>query len=141
MSKVLITIESNTRNNGKIEEPIMITTVGTCEIEQNSFTIEYESSIDESEPAQKVCLTMANNSVNMQRDGKYGSNMYFKKGETFKTFYNTPGGDLEMNILPNYVMYECNQDVGGKVILSYNLIINGNLMGIHDYKLSFSWNK
>lgn len=132
---VLISLKSTAHRDEAAEDEIMsMLTSGQLEVDDNRAVIRYEESIDESVPPQKVEVLVEDESVTMNREGVYSTQMVFRLGCRYEGQYHTPYGDMDLALYCTRLGYDLGDD-GGSLELSYQLDINGRFAAMHDMEL------
>lgn len=98
---VLVSITS-LHSNGEHSDSIQSVVQGTYSCIQGKHVIRYEEILEETfdgEPPVTHCmLKIAKDSVSLTKRGQADTEMYFKKGEVYDGFYDTPLGSLQMSL-------------------------------------------
>lgn len=132
---VLISLKSTAhRDEAAEDETMSMLTSGQLEVDDNRAVIRYEESIDESVPPQKVEVLVEDESVTMNREGVYSTQMVFRLGCRYEGQYHTPYGDMDLALYCTRLGYDLGDD-GGSLELSYQLDINGRFAAMHDMEL------
>ncbi|MEE0772865.1 MAG: DUF1934 domain-containing protein [Anaerovoracaceae bacterium] len=91
---------------------------------------------DESElsgiPGCKTRLKFKGDQVQMKRignDGTMGHEIKFEKGKRHTSFYETPFGAIEMEVLTNKLENTLSADGGGQVDIDYSISLKGLMEG------------
>lgn len=105
---------------------------GTYSYIQGKHVIRYEEILEEnpgSEPAATRCiLKIAEDNISLTKHGQADTEMYFKQGETFESFYDTPFGSLQMRLCTSRLsIKESPEAISAE--LEYGLDLNENPMG------------
>lgn len=127
---VLVSIQSCARRDDESEEPISMLTAGTLALDDETAAVTYQELLDESIPPQTVVVTAKDDSVIMQRDGDYATQMVFRRGQRYEGVYQTPYGSMDMAIFCTRLQYDLN-DNGGTIDLIYQMDLNGQFAGMH----------
>lgn len=127
---VLVSIQSCARRDDESEEPISMLTAGTLALDDETAAVTYQELLDESIPPQTVVVTAKDDSVIMQRDGDYATQMVFRRGQRYEGVYQTPYGSMDMAIFCTRLYYDLN-DNGGTIDLIYQMDLNGQFAGMH----------
>lgn len=134
---VLISIRSIAhRDEGAEDEAITILTSGTLALHnEQSATICYEETLDESMPPQTVEITIEDDCATMQRGGDYSTSMVFRKDCRYEGEYHTPFGDMELAVFCTRLNCQLGPD-GGLIRLRYQLDLNGRFAAVHEMELT-----
>lgn len=114
---------------------------GTYSYIQNKHVIRYEEILEEnfdSEPATTLCiLKIAGDSISLTKRGQADTEMYFKCGEAFDGFYDTPLGSLQMCLRTSRLdITESNETIS--IDLEYGLDFNCNHISDCHLKIDIS---
>lgn len=132
---MLISIHSNARRDEAAEdETLTMLTSGMLELDEARAVISYEETLDEGTPAQHVTVTIEDGAATMSRSGDYATDMVFRTGCRYEGQYHTPYGDMELAVYCTRLRYDIS-DVGGELLLSYQLDLNGRFAAVHDMEL------
>lgn len=127
---VLVSIQSCARRDDNSEEPISLMTTGTLTLSDEAASVTYQEMLDESIPPQNVTVTARDDTISMQRDGDYATQMVFQRGQRYEGVYQTPYGSMDMAIFCTRLQYDLAED-GGELLLMYQLDMNGQFAGMH----------
>lgn len=89
----------------------------------------YEESELSGTPGCKTSLKFKDNQVHMRRLGTEdvkGMTMEFEQGKRYCSYYETPYGSMDMEILTNKVENDLKPDGTGKVLIDYMISIGGS---------------
>ncbi len=131
---MLIAINASAYRDESSEAPMAMLTSGTLSIENGRAVINYEETLDENLPPQKVELTVADDCVTMLRTGFYELSMVFRKNQRFEGQYKTPYGSMALALYCTRLNAELTND-GGEVEISYQLDLNGQFASMNDMEL------
>lgn len=97
---------------------------------------------DESEfsgfPGCKTTLRLAGNSIRMRRIGEaagYGAELVFEKGKRFSSQYQTPYGNMEMEVLTSQVENNLSEEGYGQINIDYHVSLGGMAEGRNRLKI------
>ena len=133
---ILISLDAQSTTEGQPEDTMRLITTGELFENGNDVVIRYEESIDESEPPQKIEITVHDHVITMTRKGTFDANMVFQKGQRYESQYHTPYGDLDMALYCTRASYAADHE-GGEVVLQYQLDLSGQFAAVHDMHLHF----
>ena len=109
------------------EDSIQSVVQGTYEFTENQHVVSYEEILEESfdsEPATSTCiLKIAKDRICLTKHGHTETEMFFKRGESYDSFYETPVGSLQMCLRTSHLSIEETQD-HLSVDLEYGLELN-----------------
>ena len=75
-------------------------------------------------------LKITDDSINMKRFGAASSEIKFEKGKRFNTHYNTPYGNIEMEVLTKKIENGINKkDATGFLNIEYDISLQGLIEG------------
>ncbi|MEG0742302.1 MAG: DUF1934 domain-containing protein [Clostridia bacterium] len=131
---MLLAIQANAHRDDDAEEPMSLLTSGTLILDQDSIVIQYEETLDESQPPQGVEITVADNAVTMVRTGNYGTSMVFRKGQRFEGQYHTPYGSIALAVYCTRLRCDLNRE-GGTLNVNYQLDLNGQFAAVHELEI------
>lgn len=76
----------------------------------------------------KTTLKLKDDSVKMKRFGEegFGTELFFKEGERFKSLYDTPYGTFDLEVYTNKVKNNLNhENLLGKIDIEYQISLDG----------------
>jgi uncharacterized beta-barrel protein YwiB (DUF1934 family) len=112
----------------KLEEDLEIMTEAVFYSDENNLYIVYDESATTELKDCTTVLTLNEGIVRMNRYAKeiLGSvDMDFKEGKKHITRYHTPMGGINLELVTNKVEYNINDEGYGKIILDYNIKLEG----------------
>ena len=74
-------------------------------------------------------LKITNENIKMKRFGPSTSEIEFEKGKRFNTYYNTPYGNVAMEILTRKIQNELKDDLTGSLAIEYDISLQGLVEG------------
>lgn len=75
-------------------------------------------------------LKITDDMINMKRFGSASSEIQFQKGKKFNTHYNTPYGNIEMEVLTKNIENELNKtEATGFLNIEYDISLSGLVEG------------
>ena len=128
---VLITLNSNAYRDNEADEPVTMIPYGTLSIQGEKYTVDYDETLDENLPAQHVSLILEGDSMIMNREGDYSTQMIFTRGGRYEGQYFTPYGTMELAVFCNRLKWELSEN-GGSIVLSYQMDIGGQFAATHE---------
>ena len=137
---ILISLAAGVLDDGHGDDAIHLLTHGELTRDEQGVTITYDEQLDESEPACHVTLTVANDTLTVQRRGAYETQMVFLKGKRFESQYVTPYGTADMAVFCTRMRFEMDED-GGEIKLQYQLDFGGSFAAVHELVLQFLFKK
>lgn len=137
MDKILLNIKSIQHTEGKNEGMVEFFTEGVKYEKDGHLVLEYEESELDGMKGTKTSITLDQNRITMERLGLLSTQFVFEKGRKFEGSYDTPFGNIKMELFPTRISYDCS-DHSGNLELEYEL----SLQDAHSYnKLSLSYKK
>ena len=137
MDKILLNIKSTQHAEGQNEGLVEFITEGVKYEKDGNLVLEYEESELDGLKGTKTSITLDQNRVIMERLGLLSTQFVFEKGRKFEGSYDTPYGNIKMELFPTRISYDCSE-LTGNLELEYEL----SLQNAHSYnKLSLSYKK
>lgn len=99
----------------------------------------YEESELSGVPGCKTRLRMRDGEVQLKRFGEavgVGNEMLFEEGKRFNGVYETPFGDIEMELLTNAISNTLSAEGHGCIDIDYNICLKGLLEGRNRINIS-----
>ncbi|MDD3334792.1 MAG: DUF1934 domain-containing protein [Eubacteriales bacterium] len=132
---VLVSIQSIAHRDEEADEPVTLITSGLLSLEQDDKAIiRYDESLDEALPPQHVTITIESETVAMNRDGDYISQLVFRKGQRYEGQYATPFGEMALAIFCTRLRYQLDEN-GGEIQLSYQMDLNGQFAAMQEMEI------
>ncbi len=132
MDKILLLIKSMQQVEGNEEGTVEFFTEGVKYEVDGHVVLEYEESNTEGKEGIKTSITLKDNRVVMQRLGILATQFVFEKGRKFEGSYETPFGNIKMELFPTLINFDLG-DKMGSLELEYEL----NLKDSHSYNKLF----
>ncbi|WP_026893561.1 DUF1934 domain-containing protein [Clostridiisalibacter paucivorans] len=127
MCEVRIKIKGKqTDENGK-EDIIELLTEGKFYKKRDIYYIVYEETEISGMEGTTTTLKIEGDKVSMKRFGSNTSDMVFEKGKRFNTYYMTPYGNLDMEILTNKMAIDISDTGKGNIELGYRVNISNSI--------------
>lgn len=127
MCEVRIKIKGKqTDENGK-EDIIELLTEGKFYKKRDIYYIVYEETEISGMEGTTTTLKIEGDKVSMKRFGSNTSDMVFEKGKRFNTYYMTPYGNLDMEILTNKMEIDISDTGKGNIELGYRVNISNSI--------------
>lgn len=120
---------SNTENG---EDIIKTDTNGACLIEETGIMLRYP----EQENQGNATLLLTDGLADLKRHGHTQSRMTFIEGKLLPCHYNTPHGNIDLNIYTHQAFFTINAD-GGRFEARYTLLVAGKQVA--DNVLTIEW--
>ena len=134
---VLVSLQSSASSDGEPPEIVSLLTSGELAKTDTGYLLRYEETLDGSDTATHVELTLEDGGITMRRSGDFDVNMVFRKGQRYEGQYRTPYGSLGLALFCTQVDYTVEQPAG-ELFLQYQLDINGQFVAMHELTLCFS---
>jgi len=137
MDKILLNIKSVQHSDGQNDGLVEFFTEGVKYEKDGHVVLEYDESELDGLKGTRTSITLTENRVVMERLGLLSTQFVFEKGRKFEGSYDTPFGNIRMELFPTRIAYDC-KDLTGNLELEYEL----SLQNAHSYnKLSLSYKK
>lgn len=134
--KVSIMISGHKQlKDGKDEDVINFFTIGEYYKDQDIHILNYEESEVSGLEGTKTTLTVRQDSVVLKREGNYFMCQTFRVQQKEYTTYETPYGELLVEIIPTKVESKWSME-GGSIDLSYFLSVGGQDLGHHHMSIN-----
>lgn len=128
-SHIQTLLTSNTENG---EDIIKTDTNGACLIEETGIMLRYP----EQENQGNATLLLTDGLADLKRHGHTQSRMTFIEGKLLPCHYNTPHGNIDLNIYTHQAFFTINAD-GGRFEARYTLLVAGKQVA--DNVLTIEW--
>ena len=127
MKDITLKITGKQIFDGSEEEQMEFVTDGKLYLRNDAVYVVYDESDISGLAGCKTTLKLKDNTVKMRRTGGegYGTELYFEEGKRFSNIYNTPYGDMGIEVLTASVKTELNDDYAGKVSIAYDVSMEG----------------
>lgn len=128
MKDITLKITGKQIYDNKEENQMEFVTDGKVYLKNDSVYIIYDESEVSGFSGCKTTLKLKDDSVKMKRIGEhsFGTELFFKEGERFKSSYNTPYGEFDIEVLTSLVKNDINLDLlSGKVDIEYQVSLDG----------------
>lgn len=120
------------------EEQMEFVTEGRLYERNGATYLIYDESEFSGFPGCKTSLKLTGDTIRMKRIGKdvgYGLEIEFKQGQRFMSKYETPYGDLNMEILTNSVINNLSTEGIGNIDIDYHVSLDGMAEGRNELKI------
>lgn len=120
-------------------DTIEFTTDGKFGVKDNEFFISYEEGqmFEEKMDVKTKIFLKKDSSVVLERKGAINSKMLIKEGERNACLYNTPIGDLFINVFGNRVEHNLSE-TGGQINLEYTIDSDMRLISKNSVNISIN---
>lgn len=109
------------------EEAVEVVSIGKMYEEEGAICIGYEEVTEENEEGivqtAKCLLKIAEESVEVIKNGDKGSQMLFMPGQTTYTYYSTPFGEIEIGLHTEYIK-RTEKERGFQLNMGYDMEMN-----------------
>ena len=128
--KGLQTYEDDDKN----DTDISLLTEAEFEYNNGAYFIDYEESELTGLEGTKTSIEIGDNYVSLQRSGTINTNMLFMKDRKTSSYYNTPYGDMQIDIFTDYLNIDVTPK-GGKINVDYFIDINNLSTGKNNFEI------
>ncbi len=115
------------------DDPIEMTSVGTCMQREGVWYLSYDEEDDGR--LSKCRIKATQDSVELTKQGHITTRLVFTPGEVFEALYTTPYGDLDMKMLTKSLSIREEDDVLN-IELIYELGLNGQFISNCELNIS-----
>lgn len=131
MKDITLKITGKQIFDGSEEEQMEFVTDGKLYLRNDAVYVVYDESDISGLAGCKTTLKLKDNTVKMRRTGVagYGTELYFEEGKRFSNIYNTPYGDMGIEVLTASVKTELDGDYAGKISIAYDVSMEGMAEG------------
>ncbi len=138
MKDIMLKITGKQFSGEEAEEHMEFITEGKLYQKGESKYLIYDESEFSGFPGCKTTLKLTGNQIRLKRVGKnvgYGSEMVFEKGKRFQSKYQTPYGNLDMEVLTNDVVNNLSEEGYGDIDIDYHVSLGGMAEGRNCLKI------
>ena len=128
MKDIMLKITGKQYVGEEAEEQMEFVTEGQLYEKGDSTYLIYDESEFSGHPGCKTMLKLKGETLHMKRIGKeigYGMEMEFSPGERFYGKYQTPYGDIDMEVLTNRVTSNLTEAGTGNIDVDYHVSLEG----------------
>ncbi len=134
-NKYIISIKGFQRYHDDPEEnDISLLTEGDFEYADGAYFIDYEESELTGLEGTKTSIEVGKDYVSLQRNGTVNSHMLFMKDRKTSSYYNTPYGDMQIDIFTDSLSIDVSPK-GGKINVNYLIDINNKSTGKNNFEI------
>ena len=134
-NKFIISIKGlQTYEDDSDDTDISLLTEACFEYQDGLYFIDYEESELTGLEGTKTCIEIGKNYVSLQRSGTVNTHMLFMKDRKTSSYYNTPYGDMQIDIFTDYLDIDVGPE-GGKVNVDYFIDINNMNTGKNNFEI------
>ena len=128
MKKITMRITGFQSSEDQKDDKMEFVTEGELYDKGGALYLIYEESEISGMPGFKTRLKITDKTIKMKRIGSgggTGTEMVFEEGKRYNSFYHTPYGPFEMEILTNKMESTMTAEGTGSVSLDYNMSLKG----------------
>lgn len=128
MKKITMRITGSQSAEGQQDDQMEFVTEGELYDKNGSLYLMYEESEISGMPGFKTRLKITDQTVKMKRIGPAGgagTEMVFEIGKRYESYYHTPYGPFEMEILTNSLKNTMTAEGTGMVAIDYSMSLKG----------------
>ncbi len=128
MKKITMKITGSQSSEGQQDDQMEFITEGELYDKGGALYLIYEESEISGMPGFKTRLKITDGIVKMKRIGAAGgtgTEMVFENGRRYESFYHTPYGPFEMEILTNSLVSTMTAEGSGSVSIDYSMSLKG----------------
>lgn len=128
MKDITLKITGKQIFDGQEEEQMEFVTDGKFYLRNGAAYVVYDESEISGLAGCKTTLKLKDGTVKMRRvgGGGFGTELYFEKGKRFSNTYNTPYGEMEIEVLTSKVNTDIDFENGcGNISIDYNVSMEG----------------
>lgn len=111
-----------------------LTTSGTLRRDLTGAVMQYQESMEGLEG--EMTIEMHDDTVLLVREGDTNMRLLLKQGCKYVSYYETPYGKLNMEVMPTRVSYTLGE-TNGKVELEYHVTMAGQYVGLNRVSIAF----
>jgi len=138
MKDITLKIVGKQFSGDEAEDKLEFVTDGKLYEKGDTTYLIYDESEFSGFPGCKTSLRLRGNTIRMKRIGKdagYGTELFFEKGKRFYSSYETPYGDIPLEVLTNDVSGNLGPDGTGEINIDYDVSLNGVAEGRNQLKI------
>lgn len=133
--KYIISIKGlQTYEDDNNDTDISLLTEGDFEFQDGVYFIDYEESELTGLEGTSTSIEIGSNYVSLQRSGTVNTNMLFMKDRKTSSYYNTPYGDMQIDIFTENLNIDISPK-GGKINVNYFIDINNMSTGKNNFEI------
>lgn len=133
--KYIISIKGlQTYEDDNNDTDISLLTEGDFEFQDGVYFIDYEESELTGLEGTSTSIEIGSNYVSLQRSGTVNTNMLFMKDRKTSSYYNTPYGDMQIDIFTDNLNIDISPK-GGKINVNYFIDINNMSTGKNNFEI------
>ncbi|MDD6154840.1 MAG: DUF1934 domain-containing protein [Eubacteriales bacterium] len=141
MRDITLKITGKQFDGDKLEDNMEFVTDGKIYYRNDATYLIYEESELSGMPGCKTSLKVKDKQVHMKRLGNEevkGMSMDFEQGKRYRSFYETPYGSMDMEILTSKVENDLKPDGTGKVMIDYMISLGGSKEGRNSLEIEIT---
>ena len=133
--KYIISIKGlQTYEGDNDDTDISLMTEGDFIFQDGVYFIDYEESELTGLEGTSTSIEIGSNYVSLQRSGTVNTNMLFMKDRRTSSYYNTPYGDMQIDIFTDNLNIDISPK-GGKINVNYLIDINNMSTGKNNFEI------
>ena len=133
--KYIISIKGlQTYDSDTDDTDISLTTEGDFAFSDGAYFIDYEESEITGLEGTKTSIEIGKDYISLQRNGTVNTHMLFMKNRKTSSYYNTPYGDMQIDIFTDNLNIDVNSN-GGKINVDYFIDINNLPTGKNNFEI------
>lgn len=144
MKDIMLKITGRQYNGDKPLDKMEFVTEGKMYERNGATYLVYDESEFSGFPGCKTSLKLQGSRVRMKRIGEDlgdGTVMEFESGKRFRSSYETPYGEMDMEILTDRVENNIDENGNGNVDIDYHVSLEGELEGRNELRIEVSESK
>ena len=131
---VLLTIRGEQSYNGTEPDATELLTGGTMTLSGEEITLRYQESALTGMEGTTTTFQVRDGQVILTREGKVSSQMIFEEGRQHTSLYETPYGDLSVDIQTSHLRHNLTQR-GGLLEIRYSIAVEHTVAGRNRFKI------
>ena len=131
---VLLTIRGEQSYNGTEPDATELLTGGTMTLSGEEITLRYQESALTGMEGTTTTFQVRDGQVILTREGKVSSQMIFEEGRQHTSLYETPYGDLSVDIQTSHLRHNLTQR-GGLLEIRYSIAVEHTVTGRNCFKI------
>ncbi|MCG8482670.1 MAG: DUF1934 domain-containing protein [Clostridia bacterium] len=142
MKNIMLKIIGKQMGKGGEEEVIELITEGKYYRKGDTTYLVYQETELSGIEGCVTTLKITDDLIKMKRFGTASSEIQFEKGKRFNTHYNTPYGNVEMEVVTKRIENALNiQDVTGSLKIEYDISLQGLVEGKNKINIEIMKNR
>ena len=133
-TEVVLSIRGRQQYADQEPEIIELVTEGTMEFKNGGWDVSYEETELTGMEGTTTTFTVAGPRVILTRSGKVNSQMVFEEGKQHTSLYETPFGELTIDIQTSKLLHNLT-DRGGLMEIKYSIAVEHTVTGRNCFKI------